>query len=192
MTSVKALCSKCYLLKEGIIKSESDTGSIIVEYLASDQRNNEYLDQSSFSCNTGAVVIKSIMLLNFNGTRRSSLFHGGYQNNNNIECPRSVDGILAAVYLNTKDGVAISFGCSNDNGTHPTPEGCCSLEIEAKASFHQGNTALRPQFFKKVVHPFVLLKEHAILKWKKLRKKNSKIINGNVAMPTPILIQTGE
>ena len=76
MTSVKALCSKCYLLKEGIIKSVGDTGSIIEEYLASDQNlgNNELLDQSSFSCNTGAVVIKSIMLLNFNGTRRSS-FH---------------------------------------------------------------------------------------------------------------------
>ena len=107
----------------------------------------------------------------------------------NIECPRSVDGILAAVYLNTKDGVAISFGCSNDNGNSPytLPEGCCSLEIEARLASYQVNTALRPQFFKKVVHPFVLLKEHAILKWKKLRKKNLKIINGNVAMPTPIL-----
>ena len=178
MTSVKALCSKCYLLKEGIIKSVGDTGSIIEEYLASDQNlgNNELLDQSSFSCNTGAVVIKSIMLLNFNGTRRSSFhFMEDIKIVINIECPRSIDGILAAVYLNTKDGVAISFGCSNDNGNSPytLPEGCCSLEIEAKACLLPGEYCIKASIFQESGSSICVVERACDFKVEKIAKEES-------------------
>ena len=179
MTSVKALCSKCYLLKHGRMKSKGDTDSIIEEYLGSDQNlgNNELLEQSSFSCNTGSVVIKSIMLLNANGNMRSSFhFMEDIKILLHLECPRQVDGIVASVYFNTKDGVPISFGCSNDNGkpSYSLQGGTCSLEIVAKACLLPGEYCIKAAIFQESGSSICVVERACDFKVEKIAKEESK------------------
>lgn len=154
MTSVKALCSRCYLLDHGQITAEGATLEIINQYLTRGHTigNSDAIEPDIFSCDTGEARFSSILLSDTSGTPKADFF---YRDPIHLTLCFTVfealDELIFSVYFCSMDGNPISLGCSVDipNQSFPVQPGKYSVLIKAKPNLLPG------KYFTKAVmlHP---------------------------------------
>ena len=148
MTSVKSLCSRCILLHEGGIIDSGDTSEIIEKYLSFGQQadDQEALNDASFTYNTGEAQFSSIELLDLKGQKQKRfLYRDPIKFSLRIRVLENIEDLIVSVYLITRDGTPITFGCSVDipEQRFSVSPGNYTIEVESDAKLLPGNYSVK-------------------------------------------------
>lgn len=162
MTSVKALCNRCYLLEDGVITSEGETLDIIEMYLKRGQRNDDssILDPSKFEYDTGEARFISIDLLDIKDQCKNRfLYRDPIDIYIKFEVYAIINSFLTSVHICSPDGTPISYGCNIDTNRKPfsVKLGRYSLRIKTDEKLHPGNYFLKAALFHPTGRPICVI-----------------------------------
>ena len=162
MTSVKALCNRCYLLEDGTITSEGATLDIIEKYLKRGQASEvaNKLDHSKFEYDTGEARFISIDILDKKDQSKSRfLYRDPINIHIQFEVYEIIDRFLVSVHICAPDGTPIAYGCNIDTQgkSFSVKHGQYSLRIKTDEKLHPGTYFLKAALFYPTGRPICLI-----------------------------------
>jgi lipopolysaccharide transport system ATP-binding protein len=118
MTSVKALCGRCYLLEDGGISAEGGTIEMIDKYLTRGHiiDNDGEIDPQAYLYDTGEAHLVSISLSDGSGEIKNSFFYRDpFHIHLRIRVFKPLETVIFSVYVCSMDGTPLSFASSVDD-----------------------------------------------------------------------------
>lgn len=154
MSSVKAICDRCYILEHGRITGEGNSKSMVNRYLSSGKKDEiggtELLDDKMFLYNTGEARLQKIRLLDNSGEERKKfLYRDPLQISIIFEVYQHLESLMISLFLCSDDGVAISYGCNNDvpDLKFSLESGKYNLNVDVDENLHPGKYCWKVALF---------------------------------------------